>query len=187
MPWEGRLTGMDQVRIGEKLVSLTRIRLVVEQAMALRAEGLSQAEVSARLGVDRTLISRLESVGEIRVGHRVALIGFPVANKAAVEQLAARLGVDFVWVMTDAERRAFADSLSGAALIDSILAMAARVRAFDAVVLLASDRRIQLMEALLDRSAVVPIILGEAPLDRDVFVDVPGLEQVLLALRADGG
>ena len=180
------MAGMDQVRIGEKLVSLTRIRLVVEQAMALRAEGLSQSEVSSRLGVDRTLISRLESVGEIRVGHRVALIGFPVANKAAVEQLAAQLGVDFVWVMTDAERRAFAHSLSGAALIDNILAMAARVREFDAVVLLASDRRIRLMESLLDRSTVVPIILGEAPLDRDVRVDVVALEQVLLTLRSAG-
>ncbi len=154
--------------------------------MALRAEGLSQSEVSARLGVDRTLISRLESVGEIRVGHRVALIGFPVANKTDVEQLAARLGVDFVWVMTDAERRAFATSLTGAALIDHILAMTARVRQFDAVVLLASDRRIRLMESLLDRSSVVPIILGETPLDRDVQVDVTALEQVLLALRSSG-
>jgi transcriptional regulator with XRE-family HTH domain len=177
---------MDQVRIGEKLVSLTRIRLVVEQAMALRAEGLSQMEVSARLGVDRTLISRLERVGEIRVGHRVALIGFPVANKAAVEELAARLGVDFVWLMTDRERRAFAESLSGAALIDNILGMAARVREFDAVVLLASDRRIRLMESLLDRSHVVPIILGETPLDRDVVVDVGALEEVLMRLRATG-
>jgi transcriptional regulator with XRE-family HTH domain len=175
---------MDHVRIGDKLVSLTRIRLVVEQAMSLRAEGLSQSEVSARLSVDRTLISRLERVGEIRVGRRVALIGFPVANKAAVEELAARLGVDFVWVMTDRERRAFAESLSGAALIDNILSMAAKVREFDAVVLLASDRRIQMMESLLDRSTVVPMILGETPLDRDVPVDLAALEQVLMGLQA---
>lgn len=174
---------MELVRIGDKLISLGRIRLAVEQALLLRSQGLSQAEVAQRLGWDRTLLSRLESVGEIRKGHAIAVIGFPVANKAEVEALCAALAVDFVWVMTDRERRRFAESLSGAALIDRILEIAGRVRQFDAVVLMASRQRIRLMEALLEPGAVVPFVLGETPLDRDVPVDLDQLEQVIRALR----
>lgn len=178
--------GIELVRIGDKLISLGRIKQVLDEAFQWRSQGLSQSEVAQRMGLDRTLLSRLESLGEIRKGHAIAVIGFPVANKAEIERLCARLGVEFVWVMTDNERRDFAESLSGAALIDRILELAGRVRQFDAVVLMASNQRIRLMEALLDKSTVVPMTLGETPLDRDVSVDVDALEEVIIALRPAG-
>lgn len=177
---------MDLVRIGDKWVSLERVKSVVEEAMRLRAAGLSQAEVGERVGLDRTVVSRLESVGAVGKGHAIAVIGFPVANRDAVRALCGRLGVDFVWVMSDQERRAFAESRSGAALIDEVLEMAARVRRFDAVILMASDRRLRLMEALLDTRRVVPIVLGETPLAHDVEVDLATLEVAIRALSWAG-
>jgi DNA-binding transcriptional regulator LsrR (DeoR family) len=177
---------MQVMRIGDKVISLGRIHLMVEQAMALRAQGLSQSEVAHRLGVDRSLVSRLESLGEIRKGHAIAVIGFPVANRPAIEAVCQELGVEFVWLMTDRERRAFAESLSGAALIDQILKIAARVRQFDAVVLMASNERIRLMQALLNPGQVVPLVLGETPLEQDVTVDVEALRHAILAVRGEG-
>jgi transcriptional regulator len=177
---------MQVLRIGDKLLSVERIHHVIEEALTLRAAGLSQAEAAHRLGLDRTLVSRLESLGEIRKGHAIAVIGFPVANRSEVQALCEELGVDFVWLMTDSERRAFAESMSGAALIDHILELAARIRQFDAVVLMASNQRIRLMEALLDSASVVPVVLGETPLDRDVSVDLVALREIIRAIRLAG-
>lgn len=177
---------MEVVRIGDKLISVGRIHQAIAEALSLRALGLSQTEVSQRLNVDRTLLSRLESLGEIRKGNAIAVIGFPVANKADIEALCARQGVEFVWVMSDSERRRFAEEVSGAALIDQILALAGRIRQFDAVILMASNQRIRMMEALLDRAVVVPLILGATPLDRDVTVDLAELEAILRAVRSAG-
>jgi hypothetical protein len=174
------------VRIGDKLVNLARVHSVIDEAFRLRALGLSQTEVGERLGLDRTVVSRLESVGEIGKGHAIAVIGFPVANRDEIRELASRLGVEFVWVMSDQERRDFAQQRSGAALIDEILELAARVRQFDVVILMGSDRRLSMMEALLDPRRVVPIVLGPTPLDHDVEVDLDALEAAIRALSLAG-
>jgi hypothetical protein len=177
---------MDLVRIGDKLVSVERVRQTVEEMFRLRQAGLSQAEVGERLGLDRTVVSRLESVGEIGKGHAIAVIGFPVANRAEVRALCRERGVEFVWVMSDRERRDFAESRSGAALIDEVLEVAGRVRQFDAVILMASNRRLRLMEALLDPRRVVPMVLGETPLSNDVPVDLEALDAAIRALSPAG-
>ena len=52
---------------------------------------------ASRLGVDRTLVCRLESLGEIRKGRRLAVVGFPVLNKEEVRQALEREGVDFIF------------------------------------------------------------------------------------------
>jgi len=177
---------MDLVRIGDKLVSVERVRQTVEEMFRLRQAGLSQAEVGERLGLDRTVVSRLESVGEIGKGHAIAVIGFPVKNRDEVRALCGERGVEFVWVMSDRERREFAESRSGAALIDEILELAGRVRQFDGVILMATNRRLRLMEALLDPRRVVPIVLGETPLSRDVTVDLAALDSAIRALTSAG-
>jgi DNA-binding transcriptional regulator LsrR (DeoR family) len=175
---------MQVVRIGDKVVSVGRITRVVEEVLRLRAQGLPQAEVAARLGLDRAWVSRLESLGEIRKGRAIAVIGMPIANRAEVGALCRELGVEFVWLMSDQERRAFAESLSGAQLIDHILTLAADVRQYDAVILMASDERVKLLEVLLQPERVVPIVLGPTPLNHDVVVDLDLLRDVVEGIRA---
>ena len=71
---------MDFVRIGDKMVSREKIHEAIDAILARRSKGQSQSEVAADLGVDRTFISRLETLGELRKGGSIALIGFPIAN-----------------------------------------------------------------------------------------------------------
>ncbi len=177
---------MDLIRIGDKLISLEKIHNMVAEIFEARSKGLTQAEVSMQFGLDRTLVSRLETLGEIRRGRSVALVGFPVANKAELYELADRLGVDFVWLMTDGERREFAESRTGVELVNEIFELARQVRSHDTVILMASNTRIRLLTALLDVDAVVPMILGETPLNRDITVDVNVLESIIKEVQSRG-
>ena len=76
---------MDLVRIGSKLISRSRIIRRLDEILQMRVSGKSQQETAEALGVDRSFISRLEALGEVRKGGRVALIGFPIENKAELE------------------------------------------------------------------------------------------------------
>jgi hypothetical protein len=175
---------MDLIRIGDKLISLSKITTMVEEIFSARSRGLSQSEVSTQFGLDRAFVSRLETLGEVRRGRSIAVIGFPVANRAEVEAVAERLGVDFVWLMTDQERRAFAESRTGVELVNEIFRLARQVRQFDTVVLMASNARVRLLAALLDTQAVVPVILGQTPLNQDVVVDKDMLESIIKEVQS---
>lgn len=177
---------MDLIRIGEKLISVQKINNMVEEILHARSRGLSQSEVSSQFSLDRAFVSRLETLGEVRRGRSIALVGFPVANKEALHGMAQRLGVDFVWLMTDSERRAFAESRTGVELVNEIFQLAREVRSYDTVILMASNVRVGLLAALLDVHAVVPVILGETPLNRDVAVDVDMLESIIKEVQSRG-
>lgn len=176
---------MELVRVGDKLISVEKIHNMVEEILRVRAGGLSQAEVAQHFGVDRTFVSRLETVGEVRKGRSIAVIGMPVANTSDVMALTGRLGVDFTWVMTDLERRHYAESRNGIELVNEVMALAGRLRFYDTVILMASNARVRLMEALMDQSTVVPMILGQTPLTRDVQVDLGDLEHLISAVQQD--
>ncbi|MCR4400242.1 MAG: hypothetical protein NUV35_05110 [Syntrophomonadaceae bacterium] len=68
-------------RIQDKIVSRQKIEVAVTRILEMRARGLSQQEVADRLQVDRTFVSRLEGLGEIRKGASIAAVGFPIQNK----------------------------------------------------------------------------------------------------------
>lgn len=177
---------MDLIRIGDKLISLQKIHNMVGEIFEARSKGLSQAEVSTQYGLDRTFVSRLETLGEVRRGRSVALVGFPVANKTTLYEMASRLGVDFVWLMTDSERREFAESRTGIELVNEIFQLAHQIRSYDTVILMASNARVRLFTALLDAHAVIPVILGETPLNRDIAVDVDVLESIIKEVQSRG-
>jgi hypothetical protein len=172
---------LDLVRIGDKVVSHERIDRVVQEVLRLRAEGLSQGEVAERLRLDRSFVSRLESLGEVRKGRRVALVAFPVANAQEVRELAEQMGVERVLVWTDGERQAFLAALSGRELVDELLALVADLRQFDRTVLLASERWVRLGRALLG-AEVVAVTLGPTPLARDQEIDLDALAELLHAV-----
>ncbi len=159
------------MRIGEKLVSTSRIHRVVDQILELRSQGQSQQEVAEQIGVDRTFISRMEGLGEVRKGERIAVIGFPIGNKEEIEGIAQEEGVDFVWVMTNEERWQFAEDRSGAKLANELMVLFSRLRDFDTIIFLGSDMRIKLVEAMLAPETVLGIELGKSPIREDKYVD----------------
>ena len=155
---------MDLMRIGSKLISRTRLIRRLDEILQMRVRGKSQQETAEALGVDRTFISRLEALGEVRKGGKVALIGFPIENKRELEEAARAEGVDFVLLFTEEERWRFAEGMSGAELINEIMRIGAELRSYDAVILLGSDMRIGLMESLIGKENVIGIEIGRSPI-----------------------
>jgi len=173
---------VDLLRIGGKLISTSRIHRVVDRILELRSQGQSQQEVAEQIGVDRTFISRLEGLGEVRKGGRVAVIGFPVANKEQIEAIAREEGVDFAWVMTNEERWQFAEERSGAKLANELMMLFSQLRDFDKVVFLGSDMRIKLVEAMLAPETVLGVELGKSPMHQDKYVDPEEFRALLRSL-----
>ena len=173
---------VDLLRIGEKLISTSRIHRTVDQILELRSQGQSQQEVAEQIGVDRTFISRLEGLGEVRKGGRVAVIGFPIGNKEEIEAIAQEEGVDFTWVMTNEERWQFAEDRSGAKLANELMVLFSRLRDFDTIVFLGSDMRIKLVEAMLAPETVLGIELGKSPIRQDKYVDPTEFRAVIRSL-----
>jgi transcriptional regulator with XRE-family HTH domain len=170
------------VRVGNKVISTERIRAVVERILSLRSGGMSQQDVADAIGVDRSFISRLESLGEIRKGRTMAIIGFPVANVAEIKSLAEAEGVEFTFLLTEKERWDFLHKKTGLELFNEIMALVAKVRGFDIIITLGSDQRLKFLEALIGKETL-PIELGASPITKDVYVDPNVLRRVVRELR----
>ncbi|MBS3974574.1 MAG: transcriptional regulator [Actinobacteria bacterium] len=164
-------------RVGDKVLSREKLITAIEKILAEREAGATQEEVARSFGVQRTFISFLESLGEIRRGPKVALVGFPVANPSCVEELGERKGLDMVLVFSQ-EQRENIETEAGYDVFNRLLETLAALREFDVVLLLASDWRIELMKRVLG-AEVIGIPLGSTPLRSDVEVDLGELERVI--------
>lgn len=173
---------MEIIRIGDKLISPRKINETIERILALRQKGLSQQEVADKLQIDRTFISRLESIGEVRKGKTVAIVGFPIENKDEIYQVAAEEGVDFILLLSEQERWAFAQERSGIELLEIVMDLAAQVRQMDTIILIGSDKRIRVMQAFLGRE-VIPIEIGPSPITQDVRLDPEELRAILRLIK----
>ncbi len=172
-------------RIGEKLVSLDKAVRLVERALKLREQGLSQQEASKRLNLDRSFISRLESIGEIRKGNRVAVIGFPLANTAEIAEICRSYGLDFYLLLNNQERWDMVRDKKALDFFNRMLELLARLREFDTLIMITSEKWQHLAEALLNIQ-IIFLSLGPTPIEEDRPVD-PGrfedtLKQVLKRL-----
>lgn len=174
---------MSYIRVGEKLVSKDRIMRTVEKVLDRRAAGMSQQDVANELQLDRSFISRLETIGELRKGGKIAIIGFPVLNKQELYDVAAEFGVDYVFLLTDEERWKWVRETTGAELLNEIMELVANVRAYDSVILIGSGMRIRLTEALVDKQ-VIPIFIGESPIREDKYVNPEELRTLLQGLTS---
>lgn len=170
------------IRIGDKLVSVDRAGRLLEQILELRAGGLSQQEVARRLGVDRSLISRLEAFGEVRRGKRVAVIGFPLANRDELAAICQELGVEFTLLMTDQERWEMVAGKQALDFFNRVLELITLLRDYEILVMATSEKWHRLAEALLD-GQIFHLSLGPTPVRQDCRVDPVRfrslLEQVL--------
>jgi hypothetical protein len=164
-------------RIGDKIVSREKLVEQITDILRDREGGATQAEAARSHGVERSFVSWLETLGEVRRGRRVGLIAFPVANRDEVEALAVEHGVEFTLIMSQAEREAISSG-RGDAIFNQVLETLATLKDFDVVVLLASDWRIDTIEKILGRE-VVAVNLGHSPLKQDVTVDLVELDGIL--------
>jgi transcriptional regulator with XRE-family HTH domain len=165
-------------RIGDKLISFDRIERLLERILKLRTQGFSQQEVARRLGLDRSFISRLESYGEIRKGKRVAVVGFPIKNTNELTLICREIGLDYSMILNNRERWELVGGKQALDFFNQMLEIVARLRGFDILVLLTSERWYRLAEALLDLQ-IVYIGLGATPVEEDRQVDPEQFRRVL--------
>jgi transcriptional regulator len=170
------------LRIGDKIVNRQKIHQTVDRILELRRDGLSQQEVAGQVGVDRTFVSRLETIGEIRKGGRVALIGFPIKNCQEIYAVARQEGVDFCLVLSEQERWDFVQTKSGVELFNTIMEIVGNVRKYDIVIIIGSNMRIKLIETMLDK-AVIGVQIGESPIAEDKYVNPEDIRALIRQLR----
>ncbi len=169
---------MDFFRIGKKLISKSKIDSVINKILQMRVKGLTQEEIAKELGIERSFISRVEKLGEIRKGKRIALIGFPVKNKEELEKIAKEKGVDYILLLTQREREVFISKKSGARLFNEIVDLIASLASFDVIIFLGSDRRVKLVEDIFKRE-VIGISLGPSPIREAKYVNPELLKNVI--------
>ena len=173
---------MDLVRIGDKVISRIKIDNKVKEILELRMLGLSQQEAAERLGVERTFISRLEGLGEIRKGQSIAAIGFPIKNKMEVEKVLRAYGVEYCILMSEEERTEFVNDCSGVELSNKIMEIINKFRSFDTVIVMASDYRNRIARDLMDNK-IIEIDIGKSPIKEDVIVNLDILTDILITLK----
>ncbi|MGB9662910.1 MAG: transcriptional regulator [Moorellaceae bacterium] len=169
---------MDLIRVGDKLLDRRRIYGTIDRILSLRSQGCSQAEAAQRVGVDRSFVSRLESLGEVRRGRRVAVIGFPVGNKEELQKMLEEEGVEYIFLLTEAERWEFVRQKNGLELINELMETIAHLREFDVIIVIGSDYRIKLSEALLGRE-VIGVEIGTSPIREDRIVEIEQLRRLV--------
>lgn len=170
------------LRIGEKIVNKQKIHQTVDQILEMRSHGFSQQEVANTIGVDRTFVSRLETVGEIRKGGRIALIGFPIKNYEDLQAVAKQEGVDYCLILSEQQRWNFVQSKSGVELFNTIMEIIAILRQYDIVIIIGSNMRIKLVETLLDKE-VIGLQIGESPIADDKYVNAEDVQAIIRQLQ----
>lgn len=166
------------IRIGDKIINKQKILDTIERMFLMRQQGLSQQETANQLGIDRTVISRLETLGEIRKGGQIALVGFPIRNREELAAVAQEEGVEFILLLTEHERWQFVQEKSGVELFNEVMQIVARLRTYDIVIFMGSNMRIKLVEALLDKE-VIGIQIGESPIAEDKYFNPVDLRTII--------
>jgi hypothetical protein len=174
---------MDFYRIQDKIISWQRVEKTLRKALLMRSRGFSQQDVATRLGIDRTLISRVEGIGELRKGQSVACLGFPIQNKEEITEILQKEGVDFIMLMSEKERLDFVEQRSGKELINEIMDLTARVRGYEVVICIGSDERLRMLEGMLD-GQVIGLEIGESPLTEDKWVDPQEIRKIMKSIKA---
>ncbi len=169
--------------IGDKIINRQKLHQAVDEILDLRSRGLSQQDVAKQFGVDRTLVSRLETLGEVRKGGTVAIIGFPVKNRDELKNMARQEGVDYCFLLSEKERWDYVESKSGVELFNNIMEIISALRKYDVVILLGSNMRIKLMETLLDKE-IIGVEIGESPIAEDKYVDPESIRKIIKQMHA---
>ena len=170
----------EMIRIGGKVISRDKLYNAIDQLLIDRSRGATQADAARVAGVSRSFVSNLETLGEVRHGARIAIIAFPVSNGEEIRALAEEFSLDFVLIFSQNERTQ-AETGDAGIIMNQLLDTLVELNDYSAVIVLASDWRVQTMKRLLD-SDVIGIELGKSPLQSDVAVDIDHLRDVLAGI-----
>lgn len=174
---------MNIIRIGEKILYREKLEREISKILKLRKEGLTQGEVARKLGIERTFVSRLESLGEVRKGKRIALVGFPIKNKKEILTKAQEIGIDFTLVLTQQERIKFIQDRTKTDLFNEIISIITNLIDFDLIVFLGSDKRVEVVEKLFSIQ-VVGVEIGKSPITEDKYIDPEIIMEILNKVKA---
>jgi hypothetical protein len=169
-------------RIGDKIINPQKIHKIIDDILEMRGRGMSQQDIANKVGLDRTVISRLETYGEVRKGGRIALIGFPIKNCDELAAMARQEGVDYCLLLSEKERWDFVESKSGIELFNTIMEIIGTLRSYDMVIIICSNMRIKLIEALLDKD-VIGVQIGESPINEDKYVNAESIRDIIRQLH----
>lgn len=145
-----------EIKIGDKIISLDRASDLIDRIFDMRSNGSTQEEVAKTLGVERSFISHLEGIGEIRKSKEIAFIGSGVKDPAAVKQIVHGLNFEHVFINND-----------GRALIGEALAVLSKLKEIDFIIFLGPETEHKLLESVLDKK-----IIGISPEKESVLGDV---------------
>ena len=173
---------MKPIHIGDKIIDADKAHRQIDEMLDMRTRGLSQQEVAEHFHIDRTFVSRLERLGEIKKGGSLALIGFPVKNRQELETMARENGVELVLLLSEKERWDFVTNKDGAQLFNLVLDIIAKLRSYDKIIFLGSDKRTKLVEEILGNE-VFTIDIGESPITHDVYIDPERFLSVIKMIR----
>jgi len=173
---------MQFIRIGEKVISKEKIVNEVNKILELRTKGVTQEGVARKLGIERTFISRLESLGEIRKGKRIALIGFPVKNKEELTKLAEKIGIEYVLLFTQKERFEFIKEKTKEELFNEIMEIIVTLSDFDLIIFLGSDMRVPIVEKIFSVQ-VIGIIIGHSPIKESQYVNPKEIMEIVKQVK----
>ncbi|MFA5867927.1 MAG: hypothetical protein WC891_08240 [Actinomycetota bacterium] len=132
-----------EIKIGDKIISMERASSLIDKIFDLRSSGSTQEEVAKMLGVERSFISHLEGIGEVRKSKEIALIGSSLADIEKVENTAAGLGIEHVFLNRD-----------GTARIEDALQVLALLKSIDFIIFLGPPKEHKLLEAVLDKKII---------------------------------
>lgn len=169
---------MNIIRIGEKILSREKLDREISRIIKLRTEGLTQGEAARKLGIERTFVSRLESLGEIRRGKKIALVGFPVRNKNEILEKAQEIGVDFTLLLNKQESNEYIEKREKLDLFNEIISTITNLIDYDLIIFLGSDKRVNVAEKLFSIQ-VIGVEIGKSPLLEDKYVDPEIVKNIL--------
>jgi hypothetical protein len=145
-----------EIKIGDKIISMDRASALIDRIFDMRSNGSTQEEVAKTLGVERSFISHLEGIGEVRKSKEIAFIGSGVKNEAVVEGVARSLNFEHIFVSGD-----------GRARIDQALTILTILKEIDFIIFLGPETEHKLLESILDKK-----VIGISPEKEAVLNDV---------------
>ena len=173
---------MQFIRIGEKVISKEKLNREINKILELRIIGVTQEGVARKLGLERTFVSRLESLGEIRKGKKIALIGFPIKNKEELTHLAEELGVEYVLLLTQEERFEFIKKKTKSELFNEVMEIIVNLADFDLIIFMGSDMRVPIVEKIFSIQ-VVGIIIGHSPIKESKYVNPEKIIEIVKEVK----
>ena len=173
---------MQFIRIGGKVISKKKLNREINKILELRIKGVTQEGVARKLGLERTFVSRLESLGEIRKGKKIALIGFPIKNKEELTRLAEELGVEYVLLLTQEERFEFIKKKSKSELFNEVMEIIVNLADFDLIIFMGSDMRVPIVEKIFSVQ-VIGIIIGHSPIKESKYVNPKKIIEIVKEVK----